>query len=164
MKVVSRVVRVLVALGLAATAFLVVFSRMAKGSQRDRIRQFNRDVLNPWMLGRAGGERWYASVVKHVGRVSGNEYETPVVMYPTADGFVIPLPYGTDVDWVENLRRMGRGAVLHRGVEHTVRGPVVVSRSSIADQLGWRDALRYRGLGIDDFLRLQLDPDVPLAV
>jgi hypothetical protein len=153
-RTIFKIFGLVVALYLAAAVAVAAFAQVAKGGQRDRIRAFNRDTLNPWMLERAGGEHWYASVLRHTGRTSGRAYETPVVMHPIAGGFAIPLPYGNRVDWLENLRRSG-GTALHKGVEYALSDPIEVGRDSISDQLGWRDSLRYRLFGIDDFITLR---------
>lgn len=146
--------RAMVVLYLVAVAAVVIFSKLARGPRTDRIRRFNRDALNPWMMRHAGGEHWYASVVRHIGRASGKEYATPVLMHRVDGHLVIPLPYGTDVDWLENLRNAGRGAAVHKGIEYRLADPVLVSRDEIAGVLGRRDAIRYRVFGIDDFVKL----------
>ena len=46
-------------------------------------------------------------VVHHRGRRSGRTYTTPVVVRPTADGFVIPLAFGERADWFRNVRAAG---------------------------------------------------------
>ena len=111
MKWVLRVFRAMIALYLTAAIAVVIFSKLARGSRTDQIRRFNRDTLNPWMMQRAGGKHWYASVVKHTGRASGKEYETPVVMHEVDGHLAIPLPYGRDVDWLENLEHSGSSTI-----------------------------------------------------
>lgn len=166
-KRVFKLLRLLVVLYLAAAVAVIVFSKQAKGQRRDQIRMFNRDTLNPWMMKRAGGEHWYASVVKHTGRASGKEYETPVVMHPVDGYLAIPLPYGRDVDWLENLQHAGGGVAVHKGVEYVLTDPVFVSRDAIAGALGPRDTLRYRVFGIGDFVQLRAErvsDEAPVAV
>ena len=165
-KKVFKLLRLLVGLYLAAAVAVIVFSKQAKGQRRDQIRMFNRDRLNPWMMKRAGGEHWYASVVKHTGRASGKEYETPVVMHPIDGHVAIPLPYGQGVDWLENLRHAG-GRAVHKGLEYELTEPTIVTRSAIADGLGHRDALRYKVFGIEEFVQLRAErvaSDRPVAV
>jgi hypothetical protein len=157
MKWILKVLRAVIALYLVAAVAVVVFSKLAGGRRSGQIRRFNRDTLNPWMMERAGGEHWYASVVRHVGRTSGREYETPVVMHPVGEHLAIPLPYGTDVDWLENLQHAGGGIAVHKGVEYALTDPVIVSRDAISDALGPRDTVRYRVFGIDDFVQLRAE-------
>jgi hypothetical protein len=158
MKWILKVLKAAAGLYLVAGAAALVVSWSVKGGLRDPIRRFNRDTLNPWMLERAGGEHWYASVVKHVGRHSGAAYETPVVMHEVDGRLAIPLPYGREVDWLLNLEHSNRGAVVHKGVEYAVSDPELVTRTSIAEELGVRDALRYRAFGVDEFVALRAEP------
>ena len=155
MRWVRKLAVVLVGLYLVAAVAVMLFSKLAAGPRSNVIRRFNRDRLNPWMMRRAGGEHWYASVVKHTGRASGKEYETPVVMHEVDGHLAIPLPYGTDVDWLENLQHAGGGLAVHKGVEFALTEPKIVSRDSIAAALGRRDTLRYRAFGINDFVLLR---------
>ncbi|RXS80310.1 nitroreductase, partial [Geobacillus sp. PK12] len=69
--------------------------RTGRDRGRDVVRTFNKRVLNPVMLRLAGKRYWYAAVLRHTGRRSGKRYATPVVVERTANGFIIPLPYGT---------------------------------------------------------------------
>ena len=84
------------------------------------MRSVNRVFTNPVMRTFA----WLVpplAVVHHVGRKSGRQYRSPVVAFPTAKGFVIPMTYGRDVDWARNLvaahggelQRAGRRVRLH---------------------------------------------------
>ena len=157
MRWILRALRAMVVLYLIAAAAVVVFSKLARGSRSRQIRRFNREKLNPWMMKHAGGKHWYASVVKHTGRASGREYETPVVMHEVDGHLAIPLPYGRDVDWLENLRHAGGGVAVHKGLDYRLTDPVIVSRSAIAEALGPRDTLRYRAFGIDDFVKLRAE-------
>jgi deazaflavin-dependent oxidoreductase (nitroreductase family) len=59
------------------------------------------------------------AIVYHQGRRSGNRYSTPVNIFPTNEGFVIALTYGSDVDWVKNLMAARGGEIKHRS--HTIR-------------------------------------------
>jgi hypothetical protein len=38
-------------------------------------------------------------VLVHRGRRSGKTFRTPVVVRPTNDGFIIPMPWGQGTDW-----------------------------------------------------------------
>jgi deazaflavin-dependent oxidoreductase (nitroreductase family) len=84
------------------------------------MRRVNRAITNPVM----GTFAWLApplAVVHHVGRKSGKPYHTPVLAFPSRTGFVIPMPYGRDVEWARNvlaasecgLVQMGRRSRLH---------------------------------------------------
>jgi deazaflavin-dependent oxidoreductase (nitroreductase family) len=74
----------------------------------------------------AGRSGAYASVVRHVGRTSGREYETPVHAVPAADGFAVALPYGSNSDWVKNVRARGTAVIIHDANEYRVDQPMLV--------------------------------------
>ncbi len=65
-------------------------------------------------------------VIRHRGRRSGKLYSTPIALRPTADGFVLPLPWGRGTDWCRNVRAAGGGVVVWRGSEYEVTRPEVV--------------------------------------
>jgi hypothetical protein len=58
-------------------------------------------------LGMAGGQRSACGVIEHAGRVSGTLYRTPVLPRLADDEVFIPLPYGTNVNWIRNVRAAG---------------------------------------------------------
>src|ERR671939_166849 len=60
-------------------------------------------VTNRFPMKTAGAGDAYASVVRHVGRASGQSYRTPVRVVATDDGFAIALPYGSTSDWVKSV-------------------------------------------------------------
>ena len=71
--------------------------------------------MKPLVLKTAGTPGASASVVRHVGRTSGNAYETPVVAVATDGGFVIALPYGPNTDWLKNVLASGSATIVHEG-------------------------------------------------
>ena len=62
------------------------------------------------------------ALVRHVGRVSGRQYETPIIVQPTEGGFVIELTYGPEVDWYRNVVAANGCRILYHGVEHVIEG------------------------------------------
>lgn len=82
---------------------------------RDRIRVFNKHVTNRLLRRFANRSRGPFAIVRHVGRHSGEHYETVLLVWPTREGFVIALTYGPEVDWYRNLLAAGGGTVFwHR--------------------------------------------------
>ena len=76
--------------------------------------QWNKAGLNrvtkhiaPWTPG--------FGVVIHRGRRSGREYQTPVNVFATEDGYVLALTYGPDTDWVKNVLAAGGCELRTRG-------------------------------------------------
>jgi deazaflavin-dependent oxidoreductase (nitroreductase family) len=60
------------------------------------------------------------ALVRHVGRRSGRQYETPVILAPVPDGFVTELTYGPEVDWFKNVVAAGGCVVVRHGREYVV--------------------------------------------
>lgn len=93
------------------------------------------------------------TLVRHVGRRSGKQYETPIIAQPLDDGFMIALTYGPQVDWYKNVRAAGGCRLLRRGTWYTVTRlePVdgAVGRHSFAQPTPVILGL----LGIDHFVK-----------
>ena len=102
----KAVATLVVVLVLISTALSLLFR---SGSDRflTAIRGFNKHFLNPVMLRFAGTRGFYAAALHHAGRVSGRPYVTPVLADPTPDVFIVPLLYGTGVDWLKNVQASG---------------------------------------------------------
>ena len=103
----------------------------AARSLRDRIRWINKHYVNPVMLRLAGRRHWYAAVIHHRGRSTGRDYATPVVAEPVPGGFVVPLPYGTGVDWLRNVLTAGVATLDVKGRRYQVDRPEVVELADV---------------------------------
>lgn len=141
---------------------LIVMFRIRCRPAIDAVRRFNRLVLNPLMLLWAGKRHWYAGVVHHVGRRSGRDYRTPVVVEEVGDELYIPLPYGRDVDWYQNLHAAGQGMAVVRGERYRVIAPQVVPASEVASLLSFRKRLTLGAYGVKEYLRLRKSPLIAL--
>ena len=95
---------------------------MAEASRRDPV----RSLSNHFFLMISG--RWFRaySIVRHVGRTSGREYQNPVSAYPLGDGFVIPVLYGTESQWVRNVMAAGRFTLRTKGRDHPLERPEII--------------------------------------
>ena len=60
------------------------------------------------------------ALVRHVGRRSGKTYETPIIVSPVPDGFVIELTYGHDVDWHKNVLAAGGCTLVRHGQAYVI--------------------------------------------
>jgi deazaflavin-dependent oxidoreductase (nitroreductase family) len=87
---------------------------------------YHKHVTNPVMVRFFSGRSAHAALLHHVGRRSGRAYATPVTAHRSEDTIIVPLPYGTDVDWLRNLRAAGEGVVKLEGRSFTVDAPEVV--------------------------------------
>ena len=105
------------------------------------------------------GRGWFPlyAVLHHTGRTSGKAYSTPVVGLRTADGFIIPLPFGDATQWARNLFAAGGGSLTWAGREYRIVEPRVVDRADaraflpmfvrfLAARLGLRQFVRVRHL------------------
>jgi hypothetical protein len=154
--------RLFAAAVLAAAALAAVFlvgMRTKTPAVTDRVRRFNRAVTNPRVLRSAGTPGASASVIRHIGRVSGRSYETPVGPFAVGDDYVIALPYGAGTDWALNVLTCGTATLVHEGRTVAVHQPEVVSTASVLDQLPPSDQRMLRVFAVDECLRVRPAPD-----
>jgi deazaflavin-dependent oxidoreductase (nitroreductase family) len=133
------------------------------GSDRtmDGIKAFNKHLLNPLMLRLAGRKGFYAAALHHVGRKSGNPYATPVRADPTPDGFVIPLPYGTNVDWLKNVLAEGSAELVTGGIALSVDRPEVVTAVAAGRHLPVWIKRQLDRQEVSEYLRLYVADSEP---
>jgi deazaflavin-dependent oxidoreductase (nitroreductase family) len=86
-----------------------------------------RSLANRGFLTISG--RWFRaySIVRHVGRTSGRAYQNPVSAYPLGDGFVIPVLYGTQSQWVRNVMAAGRFTLRTKGRDYLLERPELIA-------------------------------------
>jgi deazaflavin-dependent oxidoreductase (nitroreductase family) len=126
-------------------------------SVRDTVRTFNKYVLNPAMLHLAGRRHWYAAVITHTGRNSDKSYATPVVAEQVAgEGFIVPLPYGTGVDWLRNVLAEGTATITVAGQTYDVTEPEVIDAESAGPKRSPHRRSVFARFGIDNFLSVKL--------
>jgi deazaflavin-dependent oxidoreductase (nitroreductase family) len=110
----TRLVILGAAAGAAGAAITVRTRARAAGmTPRDYLRGESRAFVthrfDPLVtrLGLVGGRvsRW--AMLEHVGRASGSIYRTPVYPLLSATAVHIPLPYGGDAHWVQNVLAAG---------------------------------------------------------
>jgi deazaflavin-dependent oxidoreductase (nitroreductase family) len=122
----------------------------------DAIRVFNKYVLNPLMGRRAGGKHAYAAAIRHTGRKSGKQYSTPVGAERVQDEFIVPLAYGTQVDWLQNVLAAGRATISVEGETHDVIDPKVIDAATALPRLSPKQRRTYERLGITHYLAVRL--------
>jgi hypothetical protein len=156
------IVRVLLGLLLAPIAFvaglmliLIVWMRtMHIPWLREKFIRFNKQTLNPATLKIAGGRSSVYATVKHVGRRSGRGYMTPVVAKPLGDGFVMPLPYDSSVDWCRNVLAAGTCTLIWNDQEYTLERPEIIQQSQALKAFPLGSRLLYPAGGIKQYLWL----------
>ena len=127
----------------------------------DTVRVFNKHILNPAMMLMAGRKHWYAGVIEHTGRRSGNKYATPVVVERVNDGFIIPLHYGTQVDWLRNVLAARRATVRVHGKTYQAVEPQIIDAAKVAGQLSPRRRREFGRFGIKNYLKMNHETPPP---
>lgn len=95
------------------------------------VAKFNRrftnpaaDSISPWLPG--------LGTLEHVGRKSGHRYRTPLLVFPTEDGFVVLIGYGPETDWVKNVLAGGPTVMHKRGKAIALTNPRTMSKAEAA--------------------------------
>ena len=157
---VRRIVLWVVASHAALAAFYLLIFRLQIRPINDTVRTFNKHALNPVMM-LVDRRHWYAAVLRHRGRRSGKEYATPVTAEPTDDGYVMPLSYGEDVDWLKNVRAAGQCTLEARDGTHAVGEPVVIDLADALAAVPPRARLMFRVFGIKRYLMVRRLTETP---
>jgi deazaflavin-dependent oxidoreductase (nitroreductase family) len=118
------------------------------------VRVSNKYVVNPLMSTLAGRRYWYAAAIRHTGRKSGKQYSTPIGAEHVEDGFIIPLAYGTQVDWLRNVIAAGRATILAKGETYDVTEPEVIDAATALPSLSPRRRRSFERLGIAHYLKV----------
>lgn len=121
------------------------------------IRISNKYLGNPIMGLLAGRKNWYAAAIRHTGRKSGKSYSTPVGAEPIVGGFIIPLAYGTQVDWLKNVLSAGQATILTNGETYDVTEPEVIDAAAALPSLSPNRRRRFERMGIAQYLTVKAD-------
>src|SRR5258706_15874125 len=101
-------------------------------------------------------------VVVQGGGRSARRYETPVNVFPAADGYVLALTYGPDSDWAKNVLAAGGCELRTRGRTVPLTSPRLFRDESRHNIRPFeRQVLRF--LGVSDFLSLTTGPPATTA-
>lgn len=144
------------------TAFTVWAWRSRNPRALRLAKRSKKSVINPLML-RFSGRSGFSAIVHHVGRRSGKPYATPVIAHQSRQDVIIPLPYGTDVDWLRNLLVAEQAVVDLKGRSLTVNEPAVVD---IDDVIGLLPAPMVRTIrfnGAREAVRMHVSEPAELA-
>jgi deazaflavin-dependent oxidoreductase (nitroreductase family) len=112
-------------------------------------------VMRPVAMRSAGKAGSSASVVHHVGRVSGHTYETPVVAAVHEDLFYIALPYGERTDWLKNVLAAGSASLIISGRTYRAVTPEVVAMASATGYFRPKEQRLHRRFKVENALRLR---------
>ena len=138
-------------LALGAVGIIFVVGMRAKSPLvLDPVRRAGR-ATKRFVLPAAGTPGSNVSVVHHIGRATGQSYETPVQAVATDDGFVIALPYGPNTDWLKNVLASGSATIANDGKTHCVE-PMSVAEPHFSPN----DQRTHRLFRVDDCLMVRL--------
>ncbi len=118
----------------AVLAFDVWVARTVRGNQ-DRVRQLMRVFMRVRFL------KWYAdttrrsagrrhspyALLSHVGRRSGQPYQTTLGATAYGDGFILPLVYGRQCDWCQNALAAGKATLAWHDYTYELERPEIIS-------------------------------------
>lgn len=127
----------------------------------NQVRYFNRRYFNPFSLSFAGRPYSFWSVILHTGRSSGKEYMTPIVADRQDGCFVIPLPYGRQVDWLKNIMAAARCELIYHGKVYRASQPEVISLEEGIGAFPGITQTLLRQSDTDAFLRLYEFSEAP---
>jgi hypothetical protein len=71
------------------------------------------------------------------------------------DGFVIPLAYGTQVDWLKNVIAAGRATISVKGETYDVTQPEVIDAAAALPSLSPGRRRAFERLGITHYLKVK---------
>jgi hydroxylaminobenzene mutase len=114
-------------------------------------------VFNPLVLSVAGTRLLpLYGIIEHHGRRSGTAYRTPVVVRPTSDGFIVPMPWGERTDWYRNVCAAGECVIRWKGRDYPLVQPELINDPAAARaSFGAFEQAMMTRLGINQCLRLR---------
>ena len=121
----------------------------------NRIRTFNKHITNRITRRFASFSRGPFALVRHVGRRSGKLYETPIMVEPVKDGFMIALTYGPQVDWYRNVLAAGHCTLLWHGRAYALEKPEPLAVQTALPAFPQPQRLILRMLGTQHFVSMK---------
>ena len=121
----------------------------------DRIRILNKYVTNRVLRGLTKIAHGPFALIRHVGRRSGKPYETVIMVWPIAEGFVIALTYGPKVDWYRNVLAAGGATVFWHKRLYTVGKPEPIDAATALEAFPTPFKQALRRVGLQDFVRVK---------
>lgn len=121
----------------------------------NRIRTFNKYITNRITRRFASFSRGPFALIRHIGRRSGKTYETPIMVEPVGDDFVIALTYGPEVDWYRNVLAAGHCTLLWHGRVYALDKPEPMAVQMALPVFPQPQRLILRMLGTQHFVRMK---------
>lgn len=168
-----RVLRLLAIAGVIAGVSAIVVawrrSRLEEGggpslaAPMRPLRGFVARHFNPFVVrhGLVGGRRSPWALIEHVGRRSGTTYRTPILPRQIPGGFEIPLPYGADAQWVQNVVAAGHARLQVHETVCELGSPEIIAAAETQSLTGY-ERWRAEKLGYQ-YLRVRRVAEMPGA-
>ena len=125
-----KVLAVIVGIIVIEQIFETALMQWAFKSRNPRVMEwltwYHKYVTNPVWVRFFAGRSANSALLHHVGRKSGRAFVTPLTAHKSEDTLIIPMPYGTETDWLRNLQAAGRGVAELEGRRFSVDEPEVV--------------------------------------
>jgi deazaflavin-dependent oxidoreductase (nitroreductase family) len=128
--------------------------RIARVPLTNTIARANRYITNPIIRTFAGRIPPFA-ILYHRGRTSGRVYQTPIMVFPTEDGFIIALTYGTGGDWQKNVFHAGGCYLRYKSKRHRLDRPEIVEGAAGMAYMPAVVRFALTRVNVDKFLRLR---------
>lgn len=112
------------------------------------------NAYNDFTRRTSGSPRSPFALLTHVGRRSGRTYETSLGACAYGDGFVLPLAYGSGVDWCRNVMAACGASLTWKGQVYELEQPELITGSEVMQTWPPVQRMTLQVAGIHDFLWL----------
>ena len=127
----------------------------------NRVRTFNKRILNPFTLRFAGRRFSPHGIVRHVGRKSHDSYDTPVVVGTRNGQFVIPLPYGVNADWCQNVLAAEGCTLVWQRNAYRAESPELIDSTVASEAFFAAQNWILDTVGVEQYLQLKRSEESP---
>src|SRR5581483_1696361 len=129
----------------------------------NRMRYVAKNVINRLTIRNAGSAKSPFAILRHVGRRSGKSFETPIMVAPLGEDFVLALTYGSKVDWYRNLQANGKGTLTWHGKAYSIEKLGTLDRNTGLSVHPLRERVILRILNIQNFVRVKVSAPMPVG-
>ncbi len=130
---------------------------------KNPIPTFNKYILNRVLSRLAGVSQTPFALVRHMGRKSGKAYETPIIVQPAENAFVIALTYGPDVDWYRNVLAAGHCEILWHKQPYQITAIEPMETQAGRDAFFSPARTILKLTGTDHFVQMTAEPNPKTA-
>ncbi len=120
------------------------------------IRYFNKKYTNRVMKIIAGRRGSPIALIRHTGRKSGRQYETPIITAKGDGCFIFALTYGKEVDWYRNILANASAELLWRGQWIHLVNPSSLGVRAGRNAFDWPAKLLLRLINIQHYFQMEI--------